>query len=772
MSEDRGINLRALFSDESSMFRIPEEPNQGETMTIRFRTLKGDVDGVTLSLLFYGPQEENSAVCVKEVEIPMKTSSARKKEKSMEAEEKPAVEAKTLTEKKIVAEAKNLTEEKPAVEAKNLTEKKIAAEENLTAEETEVQEAASAEETAEFDTQFDFYEAEISVGDEPFWYYFKVNKGSEQICYNKLGVTEEKERRYNFVVRPGVHVPEWAKGAVFYQIFVDRFCNGDPSNDVLNREYLYVDGIPSTSARSWSEDSLALDVGRFYGGDLQGVLDKLDYIGSLGVNAIYFNPIFVSPSNHKYDSQDYDYIDPHYGVILDDEGDLLPEGAHDNQSATRYISRVTSFKNLEASNELFAKLCKEAHKRGIRIVLDGVFNHCGSFNKWLDRERIYEKQEGYEKGAFVSKESPYRGFFHFRSDNWPYNPSYEGWWDHDTLPKLNYEESEELCNYVMHVARKWVSEPFCVDGWRLDVAADLGHSEEFNHKFWKRFRENVKESNEEALILAEHYGDASKWLQGDEWDTIMNYDAFMEPVTWFLTGLEKHSDRYDAHMFNNGQVFYDTMRYNMARMHRGALLTAMNELSNHDHSRFMTRTNRRVGRLAYLGARAAEEGINKGIFREGVVIQMTWPGAPTIYYGDETGLCGWTDPDSRRTYPWDDQDLELIEFQKYMGGIHKRNKALQTGSMKFLGYDYGILMYGRFEKDNRIAIAVNNQEEDVELDIPVWELGIKDNTCMRRLMSTSEKGYNVGAKLYTVENGMVHVEVTAYGSVILQNEEQ
>lgn len=714
----REIDLRALFSDESGMFRFPEEPDQGDILTIRFRTRKGDVDKVTL---YIQCGSGDDGVC------PCKEDAS---EGNMPVSEKEVPVVMTLVEGG--------------------------------SKDQEADEAC-------FDSQFDFYEAGISVGASPFWYYFMVEKGEEKVRYSKLGVTRETDCRYSFVVRPGVHVPDWAKGAVFYQIFVDRFCNGDPSNDVLNREYLYVDGIPSTSARSWSEDSLALDVGRFYGGDLQGVLDKLDYIESLGVNAIYFNPLFVSPSNHKYDIQDYDYIDPHYGVILEDEGDLLPQGVHDNKGATRYINRVTSFKNLEASNALFARLCEEAHKRGIRIILDGVFNHCGSFNKWLDKERIYENQEGYEKGAYVSKESPYNSFFHFHNDSWPYNDSYQGWWDHNTLPKLNYEGSEELCDYVMRVGRKWVSEPFCVDGWRLDVAADLGRTSEFNHKFWKRFRENVKDSNKDALILAEHYGDASEWLRGDEWDTIMNYDAFMEPVTWFLTGLEKHSDRYDEHMFNNGKVFYDTMRYNMCRLHRGALLTAMNELSNHDHSRFMTRTNRRVGRLAYLGARAAEEGINKGIFREGAIIQMTWPGAPTIYYGDECGLCGWTDPDSRRTYPWDNQDLELLEFQKYLGGIHKRNKALRTGSLKFLGYDYGIIMYGRFLDDNRLVIAVNNRDEGVEVDIPVWEIGIEDNTRMCRLMSTSQERYNVGAVIYNVENGMIHVKIHAYGAVIIRN---
>lgn len=725
------IDMEALFSDESSMFRVPEEPDAGDLLTIYFRTRKNDADEVELHVQ-YGCKEE--AVCPEPSKPERETIGMGPVADWEEADEAACF---------------------------------------IRMEKSAVHPMMEEGRTQALDEQFDFYRAVIPVGIRPFWYYFTVRKGSQEVCYNKLGVDSihEKPRRYGFSVLPGVHVPSWAKGAVFYQIFVDRFCNGDPANDVLDREYLYVDGIPSTSARSWSEDSLALDVGRFYGGDLQGVMDKLDYIQSLGVNAIYFNPLFVSPSNHKYDIQDYDYIDPHYGVILDDEGELLPEGASDNRSASRYISRVTSFRNLEASNALFAKLCEEAHKRGIRIILDGVFNHCGSFNKWLDRERIYENQEGYEKGAFITKDSPYHSFFSFYNDSWPYNGSYQGWWDHNTLPKLNYEGSKELCDYVMKIGRKWVSAPYGADGWRLDVAADLGHSAEFNHHFWKEFRKNVKDSNPEALILAEHYGDVTDWLHGDEWDTVMNYDAFMEPVTWFLTGLEKHSDRYDEHLFNNGQVFFDTMRYNMARMHRGAMLTAMNELSNHDHSRFMTRTNRKVGRLAYLGPRAAEEGVNYGIFREGAVIQMTWPGAPTIYYGDETGLCGWTDPDSRRTYPWDDQDLELIEFHKYLGGIHKRNKALRTGSLKCLGYDTGILMYGRMEGDNRLAVAVNNLDHETELDIPVWQLGIADGSRMRRLMNTSENGYNVGAVDYDVEEGVIHVEMEAYSSMILVNME-
>ena len=163
---------------------------------------------------------------------------------------------------------------------------------------------------------------------------------------------------------------------------------------------------------------------------------------------------------------------------------------------------MTNKANLEASNELFIHLVEEAHKRGMKVILDGVFNHCGSFNKWLDRERIYEAGKGYEPGAYVAQDSPYHTFFKFYNEhNWPYNEFYDGWWGHDTLPKLNYEGSEKLMEDIMRIGAKWVSPPFNADGWRLDVAADLGHSPEFNHKFWKEFRRVVKEANPEAILM-------------------------------------------------------------------------------------------------------------------------------------------------------------------------------------------------------------------------------------------------------------------------------
>ena len=617
---------------------------------------------------------------------------------------------------------------------------------------------------------FDYYETEVQLTDTMFVYYFRIKSESEELCYHRCGVSEHPVEYYNFRIMPGFSTPAWAKGAVMYQIFVDRFCNGDPSNDVEDGEYVYI-GEPVCKVKDWNEFPAAMDIRRFHGGDLQGVLDKLDYLEELGVEVIYFNPLFVSPSNHKYDIQDYDYIDPHYGVIIEDGGEVLPEGEKDNTRATKYQKRTGDIRNLEASNRLFAKLVEEMHTRGMRVILDGVFNHCGSFNKWMDRERIYEPQPEYEKGAYVSAQSPYRDFFHFfdeREEAWPYNKNYDGWWGHDTLPKLNYEDSPTLEEYILNIGKKWVSPPYNADGWRLDVAADLGYSNEYNHIFWENFRKAVKSANPQALILAEHYGDPGEWLQGDEWDSVMNYDAFMEPLTWFLTGMEKHSDERRTDLWGNADNFVNTMNHFMASMLTPSLQVAMNELSNHDHSRFLTRTNHIVGRVAQLGSKAAEEGINLAVMREAVAVQMTWVGAPTVYYGDEAGVCGFTDPDSRRTYPWGNENRELIEFHREMIRIHKREKPLRTGSLKMLSWSSNVLAYARFQEGEQIIVVLNNSKELKEVTIPVWQAEVPMKGKMERLMYSWEKSYTTERDIYLVEDGETVVNMGKHSVLIMK----
>lgn len=680
------FNKRALFSDETEHYRTPFEPEAGDTVTIRFRTLKNNVDAV-----FF-------------ISGAMRT-------------------------KMELAESKD---------------------------------------------GFDYYSIDIDLGTEPIHYYFEIQSGKVICYYNELGVTKQLQEQYSFGIIPGFKTPKWAKGAVMYQIFVDRFCNGDTSNDVQTGEYFYIDG-QCQQVKEWEKLPDSMDVKNFYGGDLQGVIDKLDYLQDLGVEVLYLNPIFVSPSNHKYDIQDYDYVDPHFGKIVEEKGELLQPGDRENAHATKYINRVANKKNLEASNELFIQLVEEVHKRGMKIILDGVFNHCGSFNKWLDRERIYENQEGYEKGAFISADSPYHSFFKFYNEhNWPYNEFYDGWWGHDTLPKLNYEDSPKLQDYIMYIAKKWVSPPYNVDGWRLDVAADLGHSPGYNHLFWKEIRRVVKEANPEAIIIAEHYGDASPWLKGDEWDTIMNYDAFMEPISWFLTGMEKHSDAYREDLKGNAQSFMDAMRYNSSRFYIPSLQVAMNELDNHDHSRFLTRTNGRVGRVASHGSRAAEENVNKAVLREAVVIQMTWPGAPTLYYGDEAGVCGFTDPDNRRTYPWGKEDQYLLKFYKEIIKIHKQYDIVRTGSIKFLKGEYNLLAYGRFSDTERLIVVINNRNENISVDIPVWETGmsrIKDEK-MIRILDSNAIEFTIEEKEYNVRAGILTLEMSPLEAIILYSRDK
>ena len=691
------MNEHVLFSDETAMFRTPAEPKAGDKVTIRFRTAACDAEAVTF-------------VC---------------------GEERLAMEVRPVPWEKARSKAAGEAQQQAGGE--------------------EVRPAAAGNEAAK--AAYDYWAVDVQLGRETICYHFEINRNGEVWKYNRQGPVWVCDPADEFRIIPDFSTPDWAKGAVFYQIFVDRFFNGDKTNDVKTGEYEYL-GAPVERAESWEAAVREPDVGRFYGGDLAGVIKKLDYLAELGVEGIYLNPIFVSPSSHKYDTQDYDHVDPHFGRIVND-GD--------------YVTRTTDAENLAASDALLAELIEEAHRRGIRVILDGVFNHCGSFHKWLDREGIYAEaarrkkesdraesattdeaktkdvraEEKIRPGAFQNEESPYREFFQFSDPaGWPGNASYEGWWDYATLPKLNYEGSEKLQKEILRIAKKWISPPYNADGWRLDVAADLGHSAECNHAFWKKFRREVKKTRPDALILAEHYGHAGDWLAGDEWDSVMNYDAFMEPVSFFFTGMEKHSDAGTPELLGDAETFYDTERRARAAFSAPSLQVAMNELDNHDHSRFLTRTNHRVGRLHDLGTEAASEGVDKEVLKQAVLLQMIWPGMPTIYYGDEAGLAGFTDPDDRRPFPWGKEDRELQKYYKKMIALRRKYPVLRTGSLVRVpcfadtgggGNDVagaapvpGALAYGRFDEKEAVLAIAYTGDAPVEAVLPLAPLGLGD----------------------------------------------
>ena len=668
------INRKALFSDETSLFKTPYEPVAGDRVTLKFRTLKNDVSKVYA----------------------------------------------------VINGVQRLMKKLPA--GREIS-------------------------------NFDFYSVTFKCPAKTVKYYFMAYDDDDAVAFNRLGCVENAQEEYDFSFVPGFKVPDWAKGAVFYQIFTDRFFNGEKSNDVEDNEYYYTGGH-SRKITDWNKPPEVLDVNCFYGGDLQGVRQKLDYLQGLGVEAVYFNPLFVSPSNHKYDTQDYDHIDPHIAVIEDDLEHSMQFWEHNNGYAPKYIKRVISPKNLEKSNEYFAELVKELHRRGMRVVIDGVFNHCGSFNKWMDREGVYLYKEGYEeKGAYQSADSPYRSYFRFKKKE--AHSEYEGWWGFQTLPKLDYEHSPELVEFILSTGAKWVSEPFGVDGWRLDVAADLGHSVKFNHKFWQMFRKRVRSANPEAFIFAEHYGDPQGWFNGKEWDSVMNYDAFMEPVTWFLTGMEKHSESFDGSKLWDGNAFFESMFKNMSKFPRPALDSALNQLSNHDHSRFLTRTNGTVGTLKSSGSQSAGYNVDLSVMALGVLIQMTWPGSPGIYYADEAGQVGWTDPDSRRTYPWGNENKLLISYHKDVIALRKEIHCLKTGSIKNLDAGNGYIIYGRFDGDDCAAVIINCTDGDLNLSVPVWELGVPTGAVMQRRLLTYSAGYTTDGDNCEVRHGRLFLTLPA-----------
>ena len=581
-----------------------------------------------------------------------------------------------------------------------------------------------------------------------------------------------------FEIIPGLQVPLWPAGCVMYQIFVDRFRNGDRSNDVLTDEYNYCGGNV-VRIEDWNQLPAPNDVREFYGGDLQGVMDKLDYLRDLGVQAIYFNPLFVSPSNHKYDTQDYDHVDPHFGRIVRDAGPLLEEGDYRNIHAGRYITRTTDPANLEASDRLLAELIGQAHARGIRVILDGVFNHCGSFHKWMDKEHIYEtaaasrkKKKKTKKGAYISKNSPWHDYFDFLEEDWPDNWHYDSWWGIDTLPKLNYEASEELQEKILAIGKKWVSPPYNADGWRLDVAADLGHSPAFNHEFWQRFRRAVREANPGAVVLAENYIRSEDWLRAGDWDTIMNYEGFMDPLTWFLTGMEKHNDQYREDLYNNPDAFWEGMLYrNKEAMPLPSAYISMNQLSNHDHSRFLTRTGQKTGRLHDLGSEAASQGVRPAVMREAVIVQMTWPGAPTLYYGDEAGLCGFTDPDNRRPFPWGLEDRQMLAFHKDIIALHHHYPCLARGTVYPLAGEEGLIAYGRniLQDKNGLVIVLNNNERAKLVRLPVCSAGFPFTGKAEIIFCSDEKGYDPNpGRFVPILQGKVTLILPARGAWILR----
>lgn len=547
---------------------------------------------------------------------------------------------------------------------------------------------------------YDYWSGKIPAGREKKSYRFFLKDGNDSGWYSSIGKMEEPVYDRDFLIIPGFKTPDWIKNAVVYQIFPDRFFDGDRENNVKTAEYRYMDTEVYTH-ENWSDlPEQPTKCADFFGGDLNGVKEKLPYLGDLGISAIYLNPVFLSPSNHKYDTQDYREVDPHFG-----------------------------------GNAALKELVEEAHKKNIKIILDGVFNHTGSKHYWFDREHIYDTD-----GAYESRESPWHDFYTFLE--WPDN--YYSWWGFSTLPKLNYGSPgvrEEIYGGENSIARMWIKE-YKIDGWRLDVPNEVGvgiRTDE--HGIWKEFRKAVKNENPDAYIAGEIWGNASPWLDGGEFDSVMNYYGHMEPVWMWLAGVDHNG--YSAKMNVTG--LDEWLTCTRANYYYPCIQAGLNLLDSHDTARFLS--------IA---------GGDRGKLKVASLFQMTYVGAPMIYYGDEIGMEGGKDPDCRRTFNWNEAewDNELREYYKKIISIRNNYEALRTGSFETLiiNDEKNIYAFTRYDRNNKLIVILNGGEEDQTLNVPVWKLDISENSFLEDLL--------YGGK-YEISEGQAEVSVKSKDGLVV-----
>lgn len=462
--------------------------------------------------------------------------------------------------------------------------------------------------------------------------------------------------------------PNWLSGGIIYQIFPDRFYNsGKEKQDVPSDRYLTANWEKQPEYRQNNGPcSLGND---YYGGDLDGITEKLPYIASLGVTCIYLNPIFESHSNHRYNTADYRKIDP----LLGDEKSLQ-------------------------------RLCREAKKRGISIVLDGVFSHTGDDSIYFNKYKRYG-----EGGAYNSTESPYFSWYKFGV--WPND--YHAWWGVPSLPEIKEEDPsfDEFITGENGILRYWLKKG--VRGWRLDVADELPDC------ILDHIRTAIKTEKPDAYLLGEvwedatnkiSYGHRRRYLRGKQLDSVMNY-PFAQAIISFVGG-------------GDGFRFMDSILSVLENYPPQAVNVLMNHLGTHDTARLLTRLARRgesYGNRAWQSAQVlSDEEMVEGIKKQklAAVIQYTLPGVPSLYYGDEAGVQGYSDPFCRGTYPWGKENTELLEFYKALGAVRREHKAFDGGEFIPVLGGLGLLAYVRQKGNSKVLIAVNRWYGDDVLDLP------------------------------------------------------
>lgn len=436
----------------------------------------------------------------------------------------------------------------------------------------------------------DHYRVILAPPTNPMRYVFLLRDSKKSYYFGPQGIDSKLDKRFSWdwLKQEAFEPPAWAKGTVFYQIFPERFANGNRENDPKGT--LQWGAVPTL----WN----------FFGGDLQGVRSRLGYLSDLGIEGLYFNPMFEAPSNHKYDTADYTRIDPGFGTFQD-----------------------------------FKSLCLEAHRLGMRMMLDGVFNHTGSsfpaFQQAIAKGPNSPSFNWYSISGYPVVKSP--------------KPNYKTWWGFSHLPQLNHS-NPDVRSYLLAIAQRWLA-PGLADAWRLDVPNEVPRD------FWPQFRAAVQKIKPEALIVGEIWGDGSPWLKGDSFDSVMNY-RFRSAILDFIA--------YEKTNANQLSAALDQIRADYGDQVEPLLF---NLLDSHDTPRFLH-----------------EAGNDKRKLRLAALMQMTFPGMPVIYYGDEVGLTGGADPDNRRTMPWleTEQDQTLLADYRAMIQLRRTHPALKLGDYERL----------------------------------------------------------------------------------------
>lgn len=517
---------------------------------------------------------------------------------------------------------------------------------------------------------FTYYEGWLKITQRFTNYHFVLDLGNEVWFYTRRGLfsyfpTEDTD----FVILADLENPNWVPKSVFYQIFPDRFCQGNPEIGVKTGEYEYRGH--KTIRLEWGTEPLPYTEGfclDFQGGDLYGIIQKIPYLKSIGVNALYINPIFRSLTHHRYDCIDYFNVDPHLG-----------------------------------GNEALKKLVDELHKNGIKVILDVSLNHTSDEHIWF-------------KKALSDPNSEERGFYYFKPDG-----NYKGWAELPELPQLNYN-SKKLREIMFEgedsLVRYYIKH-FDIDGWRFDVANDTGRNgkDQLGNEIFARVRERVKSLKKEAYLVGEHWEDNISYLLGDQLDACMNYFASSRPlrcfageVDWFLRRVVETGRKLRAY---SGKELEMQISQHFTRLPNQIAFLQFNLLDSHDIFRFHTTS-------------AFDRDVYKGI----VTVVFMLPGTPSIYYGDEVGLKGRTTDVEGCRYPmeWDESkwDRWFLELYSKLSFLKQRERSLHLGAYMTLYSDEDTFIFSRFDEESCFISTLSKSKEEKELVLATYPAGVFD----------------------------------------------